>query len=155
MKTTTYRIVPLPTEVAARARAAARQGATDHALVLADLPGSYPCRHCLRWAEPGESLILFPFAPIAPGKPYSETGPIFVHAENCERYSATEEFPRDFREGRAIRGYDAVEKMIAGEVVNGSGPEAVVERLLADPRIAFLQVRSASRGCYTFGIERA
>ena len=102
----------------------------------------------------GEQLILFPFASVEPGKPYSESGPIFIHARECERYRATDEFPRDFREGRAIRGYDAAENMIAGEVVNGSGAEAVVKRLLANPQIAFLQARSASRGCYTFRIER-
>ncbi len=154
MKETNYRIVPLATEVAERARATARTGAPDYAFVITDAAESYPCRHCLHWAEPGETLILFPFATIEPGKPYAETGPIFVHAESCERYRATAEFPEDFREQRSIRGYDAAENMITGEVVHGSGPEAVIERLLADSQIAFLQVRSASRGCYTFGIER-
>lgn len=154
MKATNYRIVPLPTELAERARTVVQSGAADHALVTAEAEGSYPCRHCLRWARSGEALILFPFAAIERGKPYAETGPIFVHAENCERYRASDEFPRDFCEGRSIRGYDAAENMIAGEVVKENGPEAVVERLLADPRIAFIQVRSASRGCYTFGIER-
>lgn len=154
MKEVTYRIVPLPTATAERARAAVRAGASDHALVITDAPESYPCRHCLRWAQPGEALVLFPFASIAAGQPYSDIGPIFVHAESCERYRALQEFPGDFREGRSIRGYDASETMIAGEVVNGSGPEALVKRLLTNPQIAFLQVRSASRGCYTFGIER-
>lgn len=154
MKATTYRIVPLTTEVAERARATARTGAPGHAIVTTEAAESYPCRHCLHWAEPGEALILFPFATIEPGKPYAETGPILVHAESCERYRATDEFPADFREERSIRGYDAAENMIAGEVVHGSGPEAVVERLLADSQVAFLHVRSARRGCYTFGIER-
>lgn len=154
MKEAIYTILPLPTEVAEQARAAARAGAADHAFVTTDVPESYPCRHCLRWAQLGEELVLFPFASIATGRPYSDIGPIFVHAESCERYRALHEFPRAFREGRSIRGYDAAETMIAGEVVNGSAPEALVERLLADPEIAFLQVRSASRGCYTFGIER-
>ncbi|HEY1581695.1 MAG TPA: DUF1203 domain-containing protein [Chthoniobacterales bacterium] len=155
MKATTYRIVPLPTEVAEHARANARAGASDHVIVTADAAKSYPCRHCLQWAAPGEELVLFPFTTIGPGKPYAETGPIFVHAGACERYRATDEFPGEFREGRSIRGYDAAENMIAGEVINGSGPEEVIDRLLENPQIAFLQVRSASRGCYTFGIERA
>jgi hypothetical protein len=155
MKATTYRIVPLPTEVAERARANARAGASDHVIVTADAAKSYPCRHCLQWAAPGQELVLFPFTTIEPGKPYAETGPIFVHAKACERYRATDEFPGEFRESRSIRGYDAAENMIAGEVINGSGPEEVIDQLLENPQIAFLQVRSASRGCYTFGIERA
>src|SRR5437016_14640761 len=39
--------------------------------------------------------------------PYSEIGPIFVHAEPCKRYSATCEYPADFRNGRVLRAYDA------------------------------------------------
>jgi hypothetical protein len=154
MKTSKYRVVPLLTEIADAARRAAQDGAPDHAMVTADSPEGYPCRLCLRWAQPGERLILFPFASIAPGRPYSESGPIFVHAERCERYRLTNEFPAEFRRGRAIRAYDSEQNMIAGEVVNGNEPEAVIEKLLQNQETAFLQVRSASRGCYTMGIER-
>src|SRR6058998_667063 len=107
MKTSTFRVVPLPTEVAERARRASEAGAADHAVVIADLPTGYPCRHCLRFAKPGERLILFPYASIPAGHPYSETGPIFVHAEACERYRAPGEYPADFRNGRVFRAYDA------------------------------------------------
>ncbi len=154
MKISSYRIVPLATEVAETARARAQEDASGHAVLTADSPTGYPCRHCLRWAQPGERLVLFSYASIPPGRPYSETGPIFVHAEACERYRAIDEFPAHFREGRVIRAYDAAENMITGEVVNGSAPETVIEKLLQNPETAFLQVRSAGRGCYTFGIER-
>ena len=99
-------------------------------------------------------MILFPFAAIAFGRPYSESGPIFVHAEPCERYAATDEFPPEFRSGRVLRAYDSQHDMIAAEVVNGEGPEAVIERFLQKPETAFIHVRSASRGCYTMGVER-
>jgi hypothetical protein len=154
MTTSTFRVVPLQTEIAQAARAAANSGAPDHAVVTADSHGAYPCRHCLRWAEPGELLILFPFASVPAGHPYSESGPIFVHAGQCERYRATEEYPADFREGRTVRAYNAEHDMIAAEVANGAGPEALIERFLQMPETAFIHVRSASRGCYTMGIER-
>ena len=154
MKTSNYRVVPLSTGIAEAARRAGQAGAPDHAIVTADSPNGFPCRHCLRWAQPGERLILFPFAPIAPGRPYSESGPIFVHEKSCEAYRLTNEFPAEFRRGRAIRAYDSNQNLIAGEVVNGSEPEAVIEKLLQNPETAFIQVRSASRGCYTMGIER-
>lgn len=153
MTTSNFRVVPLRTEIAKAARAAA-DSAPDHAVLTADSPRSYPCRHCLRWAEPGERMILFPFAAIPAGRPYSESGPIFVHADPCERYRGTEEFPAEFREGRVIRAYNAQHDMIAAEVVDGTGPEAVIERFLQKPDTAFLHVRSASRGCYTMEIER-
>src|ERR1700704_6821503 len=112
MKTSNFRIVPLATEIAGAARDAVTSGASDHAVMTADSPRAYPCRHCLRWAQPGERVILFPYASIPAGHPYSEAGPIFVHAEPCERYGGTDEFPGDFREGRVMRAYNSNYDMI-------------------------------------------
>jgi hypothetical protein len=155
MKTSNYRVVPLPTEFADAARRAAQAGARDHACVMVDSPTGYPCRHCLRWAQPGEQVILFPYASIPAGCPYAEMGPIFVHAQPCPRYELTEQYPADFRGGRVIRAYDREQNMIAGEIVNGRKPETVIEKLFENPETEFIQVRSADRGCFTFGIERA
>jgi hypothetical protein len=154
MKNSSFRIVPLRTEIAERARRAAAEGAGDHRLVTADSPRGYPCRHCLRWAQPGERMILFPYAAIAPGAPYSESGPIFVHAESCERYATSNQYPAAFKEGRVIRAYNSCHDIIAAEVANGEGPEGVIERFLQKPETSFVHVRSASHGCYTMEIER-
>jgi hypothetical protein len=155
MKTSNFRIVPLPTEIAQTARLLARTDAPDHAIVVADSPRGYPCRHCLRWAQPGEPVVLFPYAAIPPGHPYSETGPIFVHAEKCQRYSATGEYPADFRNGRVFRAYDANYNIIDAEIADGNKPEAVIEKLLQNPKTAFVDARSVTHGCFTFRIQRA
>ena len=155
MKTSNYRVVPLPGEVAMAARRAAEAGASDHAIISVTSPNQAPCRHCLRWAQPGEQVILFPYASIPAGRPYSEMGPIFVHAQPCPRYESTEQYPADFREGRVIRAYDREQNMIAAENVNGRDPETVIEKLFTNPEAESIQVRSADRGCYTFRIERA
>jgi uncharacterized protein DUF1203 len=154
MKTFNFRIVPIATEVAEGARRVAAAGARDHVVLMADSPDSYPCRHCLRWASPGERVILFPYASVPPGHPYSEIGPIFVHAEPCERYGANNGYPPDFRNGRVFRAYDADYNMIDAVVTNGSGPEVVIEKLFKNPETQFVQARSVTRGCYTFGVER-
>jgi Protein of unknown function (DUF1203) len=154
MKTTNYRVVPLPTEVAEEARRAAQAGASDHAIAEADSPTGFPCRHCLQWAQPGERVVLFPYASVPPGRPYSESGPIFVHAEACERYAATDRYPENFRSHRVLRAYDSDHNMIDAIVVSDDQPEAVIEKLLRNPATSFLQARSVSRGCYTFRIER-
>lgn len=154
MKTLNYRIVPLATEVAETAQRTAALGTADHAVLLAASPTGYPCRHCLRWATPGERVILFPFASVPPGHAYSETGPIFVHAEPCARYADTATFPSAFREGRVLRAYDSTHQMIDAAVVDDEEPEAVIEKLLQNPETDFIHVRSATRGCYTMGIER-
>ncbi len=154
MKASTFRIIPLPTEIADRARLLAKTGAPDHAVVVADSPHGYPCRHCLRWAQPGENVILFPYASVPAGHPYSEAGPIFVHAEPCEVYRATAEYPADFRNGRVFRAYDANYNMIDAEVANKNDPEAVIEKLLQNPKTEFVDARSVTRGCFTFRILR-
>ena len=155
MKTSSFRIVPLSTEIADAARRAVNAGAADHALITVDEPGSAPCRHCLQWAQPGERVILFPYAEIPSGQPYSETGPIFVHANECQRYSATNEYPADFRNGRVFRAYDSNYNIIDAQIVNGDEPEIAIESLFQNPDTAFVDARSVTRGCFTFRVQRA
>jgi Protein of unknown function (DUF1203) len=155
MKTSSFQIIPLPTEIADAARRAVDAGALDHTIVKANSPGSSPCRHCLRWAQPGERVILFPYAAIPSGHPYSETGPIFVHADQCQRYSATNEYPADFRNGRVLRAYNSNYNIIDAQVVNGREPEAVIESLFQNPDTAFVDARSVTHGCFTFRVQRA
>ena len=133
----------------------AATGALDHAIVTADSPNGFPCRHCLRFAQPGERVVLFSYQSIPAGHPYSENGPIFVHAESCERYAATHEFPADFREGRVMRAYNSKFDMIDAKVVDGNESEVVIEKLFHNPETSFVDARSVTRGCFTFRIQRA
>ena len=154
MKTAPFQIVPLASEVAAEARQRAREGRSDHAIITVETPHTAPCRHCLRWAEPGERVILFPYSSIPAGYPYSESGPIFVHEHECAAYSETESYPDAFRQGRVLRAYDSDNNMIDAVPLNGEAPEAVIATLFANSQTAFVQARSATRGCFTFRIER-
>ena len=155
MKISSFHIVPLPAEIADAARRAVSAGAADHALITVDSAGSSPCRYCLRWAKPGERVILFPYAAVPSGHPYSETGPIFVHADECQRYSTTNEYPADFRNGRVFRAYDSNFNIIDAQVMNGREPEVVIKNLFQNPDTAFVDVRSVTHGCFTFRIQRA
>src|SRR4051794_29571925 len=141
MHKTSFRIVTLPTEVAEAARARAREGATDHEVLTADEPGAYPCRHCLRWAEPGERVVLFLYASIAPGRPYSEIGPIFVHESECPSYTQVENYPADFRQHRVVRAYDRSQDIIDAVVVGEREPEELISQLFDNPAVEFLQAR--------------
>src|SRR5438445_111021 len=103
MTTSIFRIVPLRTEIAEAARHSASKGAPEHTTVVADSANAYPCRHCLSWAQPGERVILFPYAAIPSGYSYSESGPIIVHEHQCTRYAPVQEYPATLRSGRAFR----------------------------------------------------
>ena len=153
MTKSNFRVVALPTAIAEAARKGAAEKRPDHRVVVVDSPHSAPCRHCLQWAKPGERVILFSYDAIEPGGPYSERGPIFVHAEPCRRYEEAE-YPPEFRTGRAFRAYNANTDLIDACLPNGETPEAVVEKLFENPETAFVHARSATHGCYTFKIER-
>lgn len=153
MQTFNFRVVALPTEVADAARKAAAENRPDHRIVVVDSPNSAPCRHCLQWARPGETVILFPYQAIQPDRPYSECGPIFVHSHRCDRYDEPG-YPHGFREGRVFRAYNSGCDIIDAVLPNGEAPEAVIEKLFENPDTAFVHARSATRGCYTFQVER-
>src|SRR5437763_13708874 len=99
-------------------------------------------------------MILFPYTAIPADHPYSESGPIFVHAEPCERYHATDEYPTDFRKGRVMRAYNSNYDMIDAEGVNRHATEAIIEKLLKKPENAFVNARSVTNACDTFRIYR-
>ena len=80
---------------------------------------------------------------------------VFVHANECQRYSATNEYPADFRDGRVFRAYDSNYNIIDAEIVDGSQPEAVIESLFQNPDTEFVDARSITRGCFTFRVQRA
>ena len=153
MNSNKFRIVALPTEVADAARKGATENRRDHRVVVVDSSSAAPCRHCLQWAQPGERVILFPYNSIPPDQPYSEMGPIFVHAEPCQRYQGSE-YPPGFRRGRVFRAYNQAEDLIDAHLPNGEDPEAVIEKLFQNPETAFVHARSATHGCYTFRIDR-
>ena len=156
MNTSSFHIIPLPTEIADAARRVANAGAADHALITVDSPGKQ-LRAATACVGHNLASVSFCFRTLAipSGHPYSETGPIFVHANECQRYSATNEYPADFRNGRVFRAYDSKYNIIDAQVVNGSEPEVVIESLFQNPDTAFVDVRSVTHGCFTFRVQRA
>ena len=154
MTNNSFRIEALPTELADEARTKAANGAPDHKISVVADEHSAPCRHCLTWAKLGDRVILFPYQAIPADQPYAESGPIFVHAEACDRYASAHEFPPELRTGRVVRAYNQQNEIVAAELANVA-PETTAARLLQNDAIEFLHVRSASHGCYTFKVERA
>src|SRR5215212_8316897 len=122
MSTPNFRVLAIPTAVADAARAAAAEGRPDHRLLTVESDRSAPCRHCLQWAKPGEQVILFPYDAVPKGRPYSETGPIFVHADRCARY-AEQAYPAEFRSGRAFRAYNSDQDLIDAHLPDGERSE--------------------------------
>ena len=81
----TIRFNALPTD---SVRALQCDGADAYGLVperkVSDGDG-VPCRHCLEGVAAGEDYLILAYRPFPALQPYAETGPIFLHARECER----------------------------------------------------------------------
>ncbi|OCP16970.1 MULTISPECIES: DUF1203 domain-containing protein [unclassified Ensifer] len=117
-----------------------------------------PCRHCLRNVEAGDAYLIFALRPFTSLQPYAETGPVFIHADECPTYTERARPPilrssKDY----LLRGYGSNERIIygTGGVVPTEQLEARAEALLAMPEVASVHVRSAKNNCYQCRMERA
>lgn len=117
-----------------------------------------PCRHCLRNVGAGELYLVLAYRPFPKLQPYAETGPIFLHAEECDRAEISENLPELFSKTAAyiVRGYDADDRIVygTGSVVPSADIEARAEELLTREDVAYLHMRSAKNNCYQCRIER-
>lgn len=120
-----------------------------------DDEGGAPLRCCLRDSVPGERVALVAVTPPGPSGAYAERGPVFLHADGCSG-PVTAGYPEDFRaRAQVFRAYDAAGAIVGGEVVPpGDDQEAIAERLLARPGVAFLQTRNVVHGCYMLTVRR-
>lgn len=117
-----------------------------------------PCRHCLTDVAEGAPFLILAHRPFPKAQPYAETGPIFLHAEPCERHGETADVPALFR-NRAqalIRGYGTDDRIVygTGRVVASSEIAVAARALLERPEVAYLHLRSATNNCYQCRIER-
>jgi hypothetical protein len=148
-------IIPLATEVVERWRS---RGVDEYGNTLtpivADEPGAFPCRHCLRDAAVGEPMLLVSHSPFALPGPYKEVGPVFVHAEACARFSGSEPPLQLRRRLLAVRGYDRTQRLVDAAVIEGAAMDGELERLFARDDVDFVHVRFARPGCFACRIER-
>jgi hypothetical protein len=118
-----------------------------------------PCRHCLQDVEKGEAYLILAYRPFSTTQPYAETGPIFLHADQCERAAEARHGPPMLakRKAHLIKGYGSNDRIVhgTGQVVPSAGLETAASEILARPDVAYVHVRSALNNCYTCRIDRA
>lgn len=124
--------------------------------------GGEPCRDVMRFARPGEEVILASFCPYTQAGPYKEFGPVYVLASPSEEEVQRNRLPLPagqvetfLGERFALRAYDHSESIIDGELANAADAEAIVARFLKRPEVAFVQARFPTHGCFACRIERA
>ncbi|HEU5411882.1 MAG TPA: DUF1203 domain-containing protein [Candidatus Acidoferrales bacterium] len=149
------RIVAIPTAVAESVRATLRDPVYGHVAYVEVGAESAPCRHCLRLIAAGERRILFTYDRFSGVEPLPLPGPIYIHAEPCERYPESAEFPDELRGSpRTLEGYSAGRHLVAREYVNDGAMEKALETIFVRGEVDYVLVNSTTAGCNTFRIER-
>jgi hypothetical protein len=124
--------------------------------MVSDGPG-YPCRHCLRNIDVGESLFVLAYRPFPKPQPYAETGPIFLHKTPCTRFIAQEVLPPILvSPDYIVRGYGEDDRIVygTGAVTPTSQIIGRAEDLLQRADIAYVHVRSARNNCFQCRIDK-
>ena len=114
-----------------------------------------PCRHCLNLIPKGAEMLVLAHRPFPAPQPYAEVGPIFLCADACEA-GGGEDMPQILESPTYIlRGYGPDDRIVYGTgavVAIETLPEEAARRL-ADPRIAYVHVRSARNNCFQVRID--
>jgi hypothetical protein len=154
----TFRIQGLPAERFAHLFALsdqqhAAQGAVRQ--VADDRKPGYPCRVSLTDSKSGDELILVNYEHHSVDSPYRMRFAIYVR-KGEETFDAIDQVPAQLR-GRtlAVRAFDHDAMMVGWELVEGRDIEAVIEKLFANPRAAYLHIHFAAPGCYAARVVRS
>lgn len=150
------RAVAIPTELAEAVRKNAKDPQFGFPVHTADAVKGLPCRHCLDWiAEGKERASLFTLDPFAGTEKLPLPGPVYIHADGCDRYAEKAGIPMKLMTSpRTLNAYARGRRLIAQEYVDIVCAEATIERLFARPDVDYVHVRSTTAGCYTFRLER-
>jgi hypothetical protein len=127
-------------------------------LVEFSASGWEPLRCCLRRPDAGELIALISYSPFVVPSAWAETGPVFVHAEQCSGYGATESLPDELRTGpRILRTYYADGSLDYADITvvrEGEDIEESFFDLLSRSEVAVVHVRALVAQCFTYAVTR-
>ncbi len=151
------RFLPLPGDKVGALRNGGRDAydcVPEHA--ISDGSGN-PCRHCLNFISKGAGMLIVAYRPFDHLQPYAETGPIFLCADACERWSGEGIPPILGSPDYLLKGYTADQRIRygTGKIVAKGEITAYAAELLDRDDISFLDVRSARNNCFQVRIMRS
>jgi hypothetical protein len=152
-----FQVIPIPTELAESVRATGKAPVYGFPAHKETAAGRAPCRHCLKLIrQKEEDLLLFTYDPFRElGQP-PLPGPVYIHAEQCQRDAGQNSFPEEYR-GRllTLAAYGENRQLLSEQRLNGESEDQAAEALFADPAVQYIHVRSTEAGCYLFRLERS
>ena len=122
---------------------------------VADTRPGFPCRVSLQDAQPGETLLLVNYEHLAVASPYRSRHAIYVR-ENAQRAElSVNEIPEVMRTRMlSLRAFDHAGMMLDADVAQGGEVVPVIERMLGNADVEFIQAHNAKQGCFAARIDR-
>lgn len=152
----TLHFTPIPTETVRALQAGAPDANGQRPERHVSEGGGNPCRHCLQMIPAGAGMLILAHRPFTRLQPYAESGPIFLCADPCAPGGGPDLPAMLASPDYILRGYSAEERIVygTGAVVPTARIRAEAEARFADPRVAFLHIRSARNNCFQCRIDR-
>lgn len=120
--------------------------------------GGNPCRACLDDVPKGAEMLILAHRPFPEAQPYAETGPIFLCGQCKPRpASATPPPAIQARPDFLVKGYGENDRIVygTGRITPSAAVAGYCEELLSQPRIAYVDIRSARNNCFICRVKRA
>ena len=115
------------------------------------------CRHCLRHIPDGAEMLVMAHKPFAEEHPYSEVGPLFICADDCERGGGTD-LPETLSSSPdyLIKGYSSDDRIVYGTGIVTPTPDMLgsIASIFDNPDVSYIHVRSARNNCYQARVDR-
>src|SRR5260370_36994228 len=105
---------------------------------------------------PKDGRVLVTYDRFTGKESLPQPGPVYIHADGCQRYSENAGFPEELRSSpRTVEAYARGRKLKAQEYVSDGRFEPGIEKLLAHRDGDYLPIKSPPACCFTFRVDRA
>lgn len=118
--------------------------------------GAFPCRVSLADANEGERVLLLNFEHQPGDTPYRSRHAIFVRDHAAEAHPLPGIIPASISSRLlSVRAFDENHEMVDADVVDGTEAADLISTFLADPKVDYLHLHFARRGCFAAKATRA
>ena len=148
------RVIALPTATVQKVLATMRSPEYGHPAHTEVATGHGPCRHCLKPLG-REKRTLFTCNPFYRLAEVPQPGPVFIHAELCERFDEESGYPKELLQYPTVMdGYDFEQILIVQRRASGGNHEMVLAEMFENAAVQYVLVRDLEAGCFDFRVER-
>jgi len=151
----TFRVSGIPDHLAEDVRQTMRAPGYGHPAHRELAGGTGPCRRCLRtFTVGGEDRILFTYQPFEEAGSLPAPGPIFIHADGCEKYVG-ETLPADLRSLPLVfDAYSNGGRLIAQERTGVATSDEQLRDMFVRTNADYVHIRHGEAGCFIARVSR-